>query len=61
MRTLSNEKLRQMSNSNAVIAFAYEERRQILAAYEVWKFIRQSNELPVVQKVFRENPPAKGG
>lgn len=35
------------------------EHRQMRAAYEVWRFIRQSNELPIVQKVFRE-PDVRG-
>ena len=49
------------ATANLLNAMSPAEHRQMRAAYEVWKFIRQSNELPVVQKVFRENPPAKGG
>ena len=57
-RTQVNNK---SATANLLNAMSPAEHRQMRAAYEVWKFIRQSNELPVVQKVFRENPPAKGG
>lgn len=61
MKTVNPEKARQLGMTSSLVAYANDEKRKILAAYEVWKFIRQSNQLPVVQKVFRENQPVKGG
>ena len=44
------------ATANLLNAMTPSERRQMRAAYEVWRFIRESNQLPIIQKMFRDLP-----
>lgn len=47
------------ATANLLNAMSPAEHRQMRAAYEVWRWLRETERLPIVQKMFRE-PDVRG-